>query len=130
MVNFYTILELENFSSLEDVKKAYHRLAKLYHPDKNTGLNDAEKFREIQSAYDALKTDIKKAAFDSQLNEELNRLEQTQTRANTEQQSNADSKNNKSGSSYAWVTLAFAFFLVMLLIDLFSQNNNTKPPSA
>lgn len=53
MKNFYKILNISENSSPEEIKKAYRNLAKIYHPDnKETG--NAEKFREIQEAYDNL----------------------------------------------------------------------------
>ena len=36
------------------IKKAYRKLVLQYHPDRNGGKSDAEKFRAIQEAYDAL----------------------------------------------------------------------------
>ncbi len=62
MDNLYKILEVKNFSSLKDVKKAYRKLSKKYHPDKKGGSKD--KFEEITDAYDILKDKKKKALYD------------------------------------------------------------------
>ena len=48
----YAILELPENAPLEDVKKAYKRLALKYHPDKNPGTE--EKFKQISEAYQAI----------------------------------------------------------------------------
>ena len=48
----YAILELPEGAPLEDVKKAYKRLALKYHPDKNPGTE--EKFKQISEAYQAI----------------------------------------------------------------------------
>jgi molecular chaperone DnaJ len=51
----YAVLGLAPGASEEEVKKAYHALAKKYHPDSNPGDKDAEaKMKEINAAYDAI----------------------------------------------------------------------------
>ena len=53
---YYKILELENNASLDDIKKAYRKLAVKYHPDKNPDNKEhaEEKFKEISQAYEIL----------------------------------------------------------------------------
>lgn len=47
------------------LKKAYYRLAKQYHPDKNPGNKEAEqKFKEITHAFEILNDDKKRASYD------------------------------------------------------------------
>ncbi len=58
----YEALGVPKGSTEEEVKKAYRKLALRLHPDKPTG--DAEKFKEIQSAYDILSDPQKKENFD------------------------------------------------------------------
>lgn len=51
----YSILELKDGDSFEEIKKAYRRLALKYHPDRNQGSKDAEeKFKRINDAYEYL----------------------------------------------------------------------------
>ena len=58
--NAYKILEIESNASQDDIKKAYRRMAKKYHPDKLRGQDPAmikgaeEKFKEVQKAYETL----------------------------------------------------------------------------
>jgi DnaJ-domain-containing protein 1 len=53
--NFYDILGVNRNASTEEIRKAYRKLARKYHPDINPGNKDAEnKFKEISGAYDAL----------------------------------------------------------------------------
>lgn len=60
MNKYYEILNLNNNASLEDIKKAYKKLAIIYHPDKNTDKSDIEKqenekkFKKIAEAYEIL----------------------------------------------------------------------------
>lgn len=56
-MDLYNILEIEPTSTETEIKKAYHKLAKIYHPDKNKEPNANEKFQKIQSAYEILSND-------------------------------------------------------------------------
>jgi len=63
--DYYELLEIPKGSSLDDIKKAYRKLAMKYHPDRNQGDKEAErKFKEINEAYEVLKDDDKRAAYD------------------------------------------------------------------
>lgn len=63
--DFYQILGVNKSASASEIKKAYLKLAKKYHPDQNKDDKDAEvKFKEISAAYDILKDEQKKAAYD------------------------------------------------------------------
>ncbi|KAH9982940.1 hypothetical protein BGW80DRAFT_1265816 [Lactifluus volemus] len=60
----YQVLGVARDASPADIKKVYFSLARKYHPDTNPDKNAQEKFVEIQEAYDILKDDKKRAAFD------------------------------------------------------------------
>ena len=63
--DYYSILGVARGASQDEIKKAYRKLAVQYHPDKNPGNKQAEeKFKEINEAYDVLKDDQKRAAYD------------------------------------------------------------------
>ena len=62
---YYETLEVAKGADGSVLKSAYRKLAMQFHPDKNPGDANAEtKFKEINEAYDVLKDDQKRAAFD------------------------------------------------------------------
>ncbi|MEB3286403.1 MAG: DnaJ C-terminal domain-containing protein [Vampirovibrionales bacterium] len=66
--NYYQALELANFADLEQVKSAFRRLAREYHPDLNAGSKDKEeRFKQINEAYETLGVADKKAHYDQTL---------------------------------------------------------------
>ena len=60
--DYYEILGVQKGASKEELKKAYHKLAHKYHPDKNKG--DDAKFKEVNEAYQTLSDDSKRAQYD------------------------------------------------------------------
>ena len=63
--DYYSTLGTAREASPDDLKKAYRKLAMQFHPDRNPGDAKAEaKFKEISEAYDVLKDDQKRAAYD------------------------------------------------------------------
>ena len=65
--DYYKILGIEKSASSSDIKSAYRKLAKKYHPDLNQDNKDAaaEKFKEISEAYEILADPQKKKMYDS-----------------------------------------------------------------
>jgi curved DNA-binding protein CbpA len=53
-MDLYEILEINSNASELEIKKAYYKLAKKYHPDKNNSIDSIELFHKIQSAYEIL----------------------------------------------------------------------------
>ncbi len=63
--DYYEVLEVSKDASGDEIKKSFRRLAMQYHPDRNPGNKEAEtKFKEINEAYEVLKDEQKRAAYD------------------------------------------------------------------
>lgn len=61
--NYYDILGVDKNASKDEIKKAFHKLAHKYHPDKNGG--DEAKFKEVNEAYQVLSDDRKRQQYDT-----------------------------------------------------------------
>lgn len=63
--DYYKILGVKKDAPAAEIKKAYRRLARKYHPDVNPGDKSSEdKFKEVQEAYDVLSDEKKRKVFD------------------------------------------------------------------
>lgn len=87
MKNYYEILEVSKDATREEIKKAFRKLAKKYHPD--TNVNDAtltEKFHEINEAYNVLSDEKLRNEYDDKLvNKGSKREDQKSKRGNGNQ---------------------------------------------
>lgn len=67
MKDYYKILEVAPNASEEEIKKAFRKLAKKYHPDTNKGDSKTiERFQEINEAYSVLSDEAKKKEYDAE----------------------------------------------------------------
>ena len=62
--DYYEILGLTRSADADEVKKAYRKLARKFHPDVSKEKNAEEKFKEVQEAYEVLRDSDKRAAYD------------------------------------------------------------------
>ena len=62
--DYYEVLDVDRTATEKDLKNAFRRLARRYHPDRSEEPDAEEKFKEIQEAYAVLSDDEKRAHYD------------------------------------------------------------------
>src|ERR671926_1734790 len=62
--DYYKVLGVDKKASQEEIKKAYRKLARKYHPDTNKDPGAEERFKEISEAYDVLGDPEKRKKYD------------------------------------------------------------------
>ena len=62
--DYYAALGVDKKAGADEIKKAYRKLARKYHPDVSKEKDAKEKFQEVSEAYETLKDPEKKAAYD------------------------------------------------------------------
>ncbi|MDZ7318248.1 MAG: DnaJ domain-containing protein [candidate division KSB1 bacterium] len=108
MKNYYEILGVAPDCTQDEIKKAYRKLARSYHPD-TCGGGDSSRFRSVQEAYENIGDSEKRAAYDRQLN-----AENTQSFAATGQ-------SDRSASTAFDTALSFADYFHELLTHWMSN---------
>jgi DnaJ-class molecular chaperone with C-terminal Zn finger domain len=62
--DLYDILGVSKDASQDEIKKAYRRLSKKYHPDLNDAPDAEDKFKEVAEAYETLSDESKRSQYD------------------------------------------------------------------
>ena len=123
----YLLLEVQHDATIEQIKKAYRKLALKWHPDKNVGRPDAvEMFRKIKAAYDCLVDPVKRAAADAQRKFQEQAVAAKKTKAEADRQARARAyvqpPPGRTGISPMAAKLAVNAF-VFIIVALFGSKN-------
>ncbi|CAD5968885.1 Chaperone protein DnaJ [Planktothrix tepida] len=70
--NYYSMLQVNPTSTASEIKQAYRRLAKIFHPDSQTQSADHDRIIQINAAYEVLSDPQKRQSYDRQLGLEVN----------------------------------------------------------
>ena len=98
MVNYYEILGLHKGASFVEIKSAFRKLAKLYHPDKNP--SGKEQFSKILKAYETLSNPNLKSAYDYNLNYNYSNRSSVNSKTKYQKKQNFDEKELKRRRYY------------------------------
>jgi curved DNA-binding protein CbpA len=105
--DYYKVLNIEKNSTKQNIKQAYYKLSKVYHPDINNESEAETKFKEIQEAYDILGDESRKNEYDQSINQSHyyenknnSRNQQQQQNPFNNRHSNIRNRTTSSTSSY------------------------------
>lgn len=88
-MDYYKVLHINKTASSEEIKKAYRKLSRKYHPD-NAGEQGRDLFDQVQEAYAVLGDEEKRAAYDKQ----VTGGSQKQQDSNIKKETNQKNENN------------------------------------
>lgn len=128
IMNYYQILGVSNFATFKEIKEAYRKKVKEFHPDKESG--NAELFKRIKEAYEILKNDQKRKEYDELLFKTYyrkpNHLNQSaSTKMSSVKAINIRRKNPKR-SSLSSITVNTALILIGMMGKVYLNKRKNK----
>jgi DnaJ-class molecular chaperone len=96
---YYTILEVSERASFQEIKRSYRKLARKYHPDRNAAIEAEDTIKKINQAFEVLSNREKRRQYDSDiLLTEIVPNDQEQTPNDLHESSSIGSQNSSVGS--------------------------------
>lgn len=99
MSNYYKMMGIEITATAEEIKIAWRRLAKKYHPDVNKSKYSKEKFQRINEAYRILSNPLQRKTYDSNLNRQQSKGRRSNTQEQYEEATRGERRRNEDSSS-------------------------------
>ena len=128
MKNYYEELNVSTDASKEEIKKAYIKLAKRYHPDRAKGIPKeiAERYmKDINEAYNILSDDKKRKEYDLKRNPPVTKMPKKQEdNFSYSQKTNNKNENTSSFGEYEWMMYANRFTDTESKIDCYTNARN------
>jgi curved DNA-binding protein CbpA len=140
MKDFYSVLGLEADCTFDDIKEAYRKLSKKFHPDLNQGDDYfVSRFREVNEAYEILIDPEKRRRYDKNLkafrpvDEEFQKRQYYRQQAeNNRRQAHNTHHRPKTSSSHTGITIALVLLglvVAVYLVESFGHSNKIKKAS-
>ena len=131
-IDYYAVLGVQPYCTQQEIKEAYRKLSKKFHPDLNEGDGFfTEKFKEIQTAYEVLNDNVKRAeyhkSFETQnessdsIFEKTNQFSRARYRGTHSPSSEATSTQqtqNKYKTRYNWLYVTLPILVIMGLMKV------------
>ena len=124
--DYYEILGVARTATIDEIKKAYRKLAHQYHPDVSKDPAGEEKFKEIGEAYATLKDKEKRAAYDD-LGRHPSGQEFRPPPDWARGQGNQNAQNNQNGQEYAFDDIDLADLFASFSSGKRNASNQNRP---
>lgn len=131
--NYYELLDLKSTASMDEIRSAYRKMSKHYHPDLNKAPNASTMFRLISEAHDTLSDPSKRRLYDAELSNKThagptdhgtysnNTTSQTHEKKNPKTETNSTtSKKNNLNLITRKVLIFLRSLLLMLVVFILS----------
>lgn len=124
MTEYYKTLGLTTEATLEDVKIAYRKLSKKFHPDLNKGDKYfEERFKEIQEAYEKIVKEQKKVNSDFNSKDSTKKKSENKTQSNYKQENNQSSNDSRKKHNYLKILFPILIIILIAIIKPIIQKS-------